>query len=355
VPLPRRFHCTEVKTIKKITITDVALQAGVSVTTVSLVLSGKGRISATTVERVNRAIEQLGYVRNRQAATLRGGDSGVIGLILRDICEPFYAEMTAGLSEVLEANGKVLFLTQSGREGQGLMRCFDTLLQHGVDGMVLAGGLRSVSGLREKAEEQGVPLVCAARSNGLEGVDVVRPDNMQAAKMATELLIKRGHSQIAYLGGQSDSLTRAERLGGFCATLVQYGLPFRSEWIVECDCQQQAAAQAAEQLLRQYPNISALVCHKASVALGAYFGIVRSGRGIGSEGMDSFYGQQVALIGFGDVPEAALTQPPLTLVSSSAREVGRSAASRLLQRIQQRDLPPQDVILPPSLIPRGSV
>ncbi|MFC0227020.1 Mal regulon transcriptional regulator MalI [Serratia aquatilis] len=341
-------------TIKKITITDVAQLAGVSVTTVSLVLSGKGRISPSTMTRVNQAIEQLGYVRNRQAATLRGGASDVIGLILRDICEPFYAEMTAGLSEILEAHGKVLFLTQSRRDGKGLMRCFDTLLAQGVDGIVLAGGVRSVIGLQEKAAEQGVPLVCASRSSGLEGVDVVRPDNMQAAKMATEFLIKRGHSQIAYLGGHSDSLTRAERLGGFCATLVQYGLPFRSEWIVECDSHQRASAEAAENLLRQYPNISALVCHKASVALGAYFGIVRSGRSIGSEGMDSFYGQQVALIGFGDVPEAELTEPPLTFISSSAREVGRSAASRLLQRIADGTLSPQNMILSPTLIKRGS-
>jgi len=154
-----RSGLAEVMTIKKITITDVAQQAGVSVSTVSLVLSGKGRISPTTVARVNHAIERLGYVRNRQAATLRGGASGVIGLILRDICEPFYAEMTAGLSEVLEAHGKVLFLTQSGRDGKGLMRCFDTLLEHGVDGMVLAGGIRSADGLKEQAAEQGVPLV----------------------------------------------------------------------------------------------------------------------------------------------------------------------------------------------------
>ncbi len=183
--------------IKKITITDVAQQAGVSVTTVSLVLSGKGRISPTTVEKVNQAIEQLGYVRNRQAATLRGAESGVIGLILRDICEPFYAEMTAGLSEALEAHDKLLFLTQSGRDGQGLQRAFDALLAQGVDGIVLAGGIRAAAGLKEKAAEQGVPLVCVARSSGLEGVDVVRPDNMQAAKLATEFLIKRGHSQIA--------------------------------------------------------------------------------------------------------------------------------------------------------------
>lgn len=212
--------------IKKITITDVAQQAGVSVTTVSLVLSGKGRISPTTVEKVNQAIEQLGYVRNRQAATLRGGESGVIGLVLRDICEPFYAEMTAGLSEALEAHDKLLFLTQSGRDGQGLQRAFDALLAQGVDGIVLAGGIRAAAGLKEKAAEQGVPLVCVARSSGLDGVDVVRPDNMQAAKLATEFLIKRGHSQIAYLGGQSDSLTRAERLGAFaprwCSTACRF-------------------------------------------------------------------------------------------------------------------------------------
>lgn len=90
------------------------------------------------------------------------------------------------------------------------------------------------------------------------------------------------------------------------------------------------------------------------MALGAYFGIVRSGRSIGSEGMDSFYGQQVALIGFGDVPEAELTEPPLTFISSSAREVGRSAALRLLQRIGDDSLAPQNVILSPELIKRGS-
>ncbi|STQ12293.1 DNA-binding transcriptional repressor MalI [Enterobacter cloacae] len=81
---------------KKITINDVALAAGVSVSTVSLVLSGKGRISPATGQRVNDAVEQLGFVRNRQASALRGGQSGVIGLIVRDLTSPFYAELTAG-------------------------------------------------------------------------------------------------------------------------------------------------------------------------------------------------------------------------------------------------------------------
>src|SRR5476651_893423 len=170
---------------KKITIIDVAQHAGVSVTTVSLVLSGKGRISQTTSERVNRAVDELGFVRNRQASTLRGGESGVVGLIVRDICEPFYAEMTAGLSEMFEAQGKVLFLLQSGPTAKGLERCFDTLLTHGVDGIVIAGGENAPVGLKERACEQGVPLICASRASGIDGVDLVRPDFFFEETMAT--------------------------------------------------------------------------------------------------------------------------------------------------------------------------
>ena len=102
---------------KKITIHDVALAAGVSVSTVSLVLSGKGRISSATGERVNAAIEQLGFVRNRQASALRGGQSGVVGLIVRDLSTPFYAELTAGLTEALEAQGRMVFLLHGGKDG----------------------------------------------------------------------------------------------------------------------------------------------------------------------------------------------------------------------------------------------
>ena len=105
---------------KKITINDVALAAGVSVSTVSLVLSGKGRISSATGQRVNDAVEQLGFVRNRQASALRGGQSGVIGLIVRDLTSPFYAELTAGLTEALEAQGRMVFLLHGGDRRRGL-------------------------------------------------------------------------------------------------------------------------------------------------------------------------------------------------------------------------------------------
>ena len=340
--------------MSKITINDVAAAAGVSVTTVSLVLSGKGRISAATMARVNEAIEQLGFVRNRSATMLRGGESGVIGLIVRDLSQPFYAEMTAGLSEALEKQGKLLFLTQSGAQGQHLHRCFESLVAQGVDGVVLGGGADKASQIVTRAREVNMALVCAARASSLEEVDAIRPDNAQAARLATEYLIRQGHQRIAWLGGHSASLTRAERLGGYCATLLQYGLPFRPEWIIECGNTQKEAADAAVQLFQHHLRLTAVLAYNATTALGCYFGLLRTGRTFARGAVDSYYDQQLALMGFGDEPQAELTDPPLTFVTSSAREIGRVAAERILQRIAQPDAARQNVIMPPQLVIRGS-
>lgn len=338
---------------KKITINDVALAAGVSVSTVSLVLSGKGRISHATGERVNDAIEKLGFVRNRQAVSLRGGQSGVIGLMVRDLSSPFYAELTAGLSEALEAQDRMLFLTQCGGDGARSERCLSTLLSQGVDGVIIAGGAADTGAtLRELAAARGVPLLYASRASYLDDADIIRPDNMQAAQLVTEHLIRRGHQRIAWLGGRSSSLTRAERLGGYCATLLQYGLPFNSDWVIECESSQKQAAEAIGTLLRRNPTISAVLCHNNTIAMGAWFGLMRGGRQGGEGGMESYYDRQVALAAFADVPEAALDDLPVTWVTTPAREIGYTLAGRMLQRINDDEGAPRQQIIPARLVPQ---
>lgn len=335
---------------KKITIHDVARHAKVSVSTVSLVLSGKGRISKSTIERVNQSIELLGYSRNRQASMLRGGESGVIGLIVHNVTDPFYAELTSGVSNMLERHNRMLFLTQSHRDSEKLNKCFNTLCEQGVDGIILGGVKHDIKPLEKRARELNIPLVCAAKSSSLDTMDVIRPDNTLAAKLATEFLVNRGHRQIAYIGGNSGSLMRAERLGGFCATLIQYGVPFRDDWIIECDNQPSAAANIAESLLIHFPKISAIICDNTSISLGVYFGVLRTGRTIGNEALDNYYQSQVALVSFGEAPESGLTEPPLTFVSNSAKEIGQHAAERIIQRLSDPTLPPQHIILPPAVI-----
>ncbi|MBK4716474.1 MULTISPECIES: Mal regulon transcriptional regulator MalI [Tenebrionibacter/Tenebrionicola group] len=317
--------------VKRVTINDVALAAGVSVSTVSLVLSGKGRISSATGERVNAAVEKLGFVRNQQAVALRGGHSGRIGVIVHNLCHPFYAELTAGLAEELEQNGRMLMLLQEGNGGERLQRCVDTLLAQGVDGIIIAGVSGRGVALRERAAQSGVTLLFASRDSHPDEVAVVRPDNQQAARLATEYLINKGHQRIAWLGGHSASLARAERLGGFCATLLQYGLPFHSHWIIECESTQRRAAEAVVSLLRRNPTITAVVCHNSTVAMGAWFGLLRAGRQSGEDSLDSYYDSRIALAAFADVPEMMLDDVPVTWVTTPAREIGRSVAQRILR------------------------
>lgn len=337
---------------KKVTIHDVALAAGVSVSTVSLVLSGKGRISNATGERVYQAIDQLGFVRNRQAVSLRGGQTGVIGLIVGDFSSAFYAELTAGLTAALESQGKMVFLTQGGRKGEKMLERFDALVAQGVDGVVIAGAVDQASELRAKADASQMPLVFASRASYLDEVDLIRPDNMQAAQLVTEHLIHHGHQRIAWLGGQSASLTRAERVGGYCSTLIKYGLPFHSEWVLECDSSQKQAAEAIATLLRHNPTISAVICYNSVIAMGAWFGLMRTGKQSGEGSVESYFDQRVALAAFADVAESALDDVPLTWVTTPAREMGQSVAERILQRIETGQMSARNLIMPPRLVAR---
>ena len=333
---------------KKVTINDVALAAGVSVSTVSLVLSGKGRISSATGERVYQAIDQLGFVRNRQAVSLRGGQTGVIGLIVGDLSSPFYAELTAGMTAALESEGKMVFLTQGGKRGEQMLQRFETLVSQGVDGVVIAGSVDQAAELRAKAAETETPLVFASRASYLDEVDIIRPDNMQAAQLVT----RRGHQRIAWLGGKSSSLTRAERVGGYCSTLIKYGLPFHSEWVLECESSQKQAAEAIAGLLRHNPTISAVLCYNSVIAMGAWFGLMRAGIQSGEDSVESYYEQRVALAAFADVAENALDDLPLTWVTTPAREMGQSVAERILQRIDNVQGSIRNLIMPPRLLAR---
>ena len=155
------------------------------------------------------------------------------------------------------------------------------------------------SELCERAAEKGVPLVFASRASYLDEADTLRPDNMQAAQMLTEHLIRRGHQRIAWLGGKSSSLTRAERVGGYCATLIKYGMPFHSEWVV---------------------------------------GLIRAGRQSGEGGVETFFGHQVSLGAFADVGENALDDLPIVWATTPAREMGYTLADRIMQRIENTDV-----------------
>ena len=333
-------------TVRKVTITDVAQEAGVSVATVSLVLSGKGRISQKTADKVNATIEALGYVRNQQAAFLRGNVSNVIGLIIPDLTEPFYSEVASGVSQYIEKQNKIVFLTQCGKSQKSFDLCLDSLIRYGVDGIIVGSGIFLNNEVLSRLAHSRIPVVCAARASECSGVDIIRPDNTLAAKIATEHLIKNGHHQIAYFGGESDSLTRAERIGGYCSTLIQYGLPFRTEWIVDSDDKQQNIIEKITEFLQQFPKVSAVVCHNTATALGAYLGALKRGNTISTVDNHSYFNQEISLLGFDNIGSEALYDIPVSFITQPSKEVGTQAAIKIIERINGYDTPPQSVLLP---------
>ena len=141
---------------------------------------------------------------------------------------------------------------------------------------------------------------------------------MQAAQLLTEHLIRNGHQRIAWLGGLSSSLTRAERVGGYCATLLKFGLPFHSDWVLECTSSQKQAAEAITALLRHNPTISAWFAITKLLRWGMV-GLLKAGRQSGESGVDRYFEQQVSLAAFTDATPTTLDDIPL---SGPARQRG---------------------------------
>lgn len=328
-----------------VTLAQVAEKAGVSTATVSMVLRNRGRISQATRERVLKALDESGYVYNQTAANLRNRSSNQVGLLLHDITNPFYGEMTAGLSHEMERHEMLLFLANSEESEERQQKFVDSLMRNSACGMVLCAARGTPQAFFDGLKRRNIPAIMVVRPLDDPDFDFVGTDNFLGTQMATTHLLKMGHRNIAFIGGSQNSGTRAQRIGGFTSKLLEHGVSPRPEWIVTSQATQSDGARVAERLLQQYPEITAAVCYQDIVALGVMLALRKAGREPGRE---------FALIGFDDITEAALVQPALTTISVAAKEIGRKAGELLFSRIQGNDEPPKRVILPPTLVVRGS-
>lgn len=337
--------------MKKVSIIDVAKQAGVSVSTVSLVLRQKGKISDATIEKVRAAIDKLGYVHNVAAANLRANTSNLIGLILRDFSDSFSIKVMASIVQYLEKEGYMVFLGQPSDEHDKLERCLLSFQQQGVAGVIYLSSDPTTRHLPEHIRQCRLPVVTVSQSLMEENGHLVMRDNHQAASLATRYLIERGHRNIAYIGGEERDGIRQQRLSGFHSALQQYGLVMRPDATPACSGGTQAASNATRQLLESNNKITALLCHSPDAMLGCIQGIHQVGRTVGK---DVFLTQQVALIGFEEMLHVNLTSPSLTCVSSASEEHGRQAAALIVRTLRDADLPSQKITLSGELVVRES-
>lgn len=329
---------------QKVTLQHVADAAQVSKATASLALNNNPRISEATRKRVLAAVESLGYVYNQRAASLRTQRSYTIGLIIKDVSNPFNAELTSGAESKLADHDYSLVLATTDDVLDKQSRLVKTMLERDVDGLILSPvadtTIESMHGLM-----QFCPLVLLIPYYPDLAADCVGMEDESGTERAVAHLIEQGHRRIAFVGGFAAQETRQRRLHSYRDTLKRNGIDFDPALCIDCQVDRPGGYDAIHRLMQMREPPSAAYCYSDVIAFGMMLGL----RAAGMEA-----GKDFALIGFDDVPEAALWHPSLTTVSTDPRGLGEQAAQLMLRRISTPDAPIQRVIMPSRLIVRDS-
>ncbi len=326
-----------------LTLIDVAERAGVSRATVSLVLRNSPLVARATRERVQAAVEYLGYVYNRGAANLRATRTKAVGLLIPNLANPFFAEMTAGMDDALDGAGYVAFIANTNESLDRQDRFLKRMREQRVDGIIFCPAVGTPTKLLQQLREWRMPYVQSLRFISERDGDYAGSDYLLGLEQATEHLIRLGHRRIAFIGADRIDSAMTERYAGFSTAMRRHGLP--TDMVLKISLTRRAGSEAVQTLLSGSSPPTAAVCFNDIVALGLIVGLQRRGL---------VPGRDFAVTGVDDLPEAAVNWPPLTTVATSPRQIGEASTKLLLQRIADPQSSSERVILPTRLVVRGS-
>lgn len=326
------------------TIREVAARAGVSTATVSRVFSGGAKVTDDVSRRVREAAEVLNYFPSRIARNLRIRQTRTVGVIIPDIENPFYTGIIGGIEEVLQASEHSLLLANSNENPRREYTNARSFQSEGVAGIIFAPSGSDLSIYRDLLAVS-IPLVAVSRVPDLHPIDAVSVANRAGAKKAINHLLALGHKRIAMISGPPWISTAKERLQGYEESLSAHGIKPERELIQFADFRQPGGYQAMQELLQLPVLPTAVFVGSNLMTLGALQAIHERKLVIPDE---------VAVVGFDDMPWAASLNPPLTAVAQPAYQVGIAAARLLLERLQNSGGPPRHISLETSLIVRSS-
>ena len=331
---------------EKVTILDIAKKANVSPSTVSRVLRGSARVKQSKHDAVMEAVSELNYRPNIFAQSLASGQSMTIGVVTPNVGDPFYNAILLGILQKLTETPYSSIFTDGQWQLDVEQRAINMLLDRRVDGVILAGGRLPDDELEKIAAEK--PLLLVARATDKLQDCCLRVDNFKGAYDATQYLIDMGHRHIAHITTPTESRVAeddvTQRLLGYKQALSDAGIEFSPELIVEGNLLQQSGVLAVQRLLMQKQKFTAIFCANDQMAFGARLALFRRGFRVPED---------VSLIGFDDHYSAAFSIPPLTTVRQPAVALGETAATAILDLInnKQIDIP----LFEPELIVRESV
>jgi len=325
----------------KPTITDVARRAGVSKSLVSLVMRGADHVSPERRQAVNKAAAELGYRPNAMARSLVQRRTHLVGVMVSDLHNPFFADVVAGIQEQAARTGYKVLVNSGNRAAAREADAMETLLQLRADGIILGSPVLDDEVIGRASRE--VPIVLVGREAHGPAVDSVTNDDRAGAEVAVEHCVSLGHRRIAHIDGGHGAGAPARR-HGYEAAMKRLGLGDLVS-VVSGTYTEEGGHTGCLLLLAQKPRPTAIFAANDLAAIGALNAIEESGLKVPDD---------VSLVGYDNTSLAALRHISLTTIHQPRLEMGQLALSTLLERIDQDREEPRRVVLSPSLVVRAS-
>ncbi|RJT76233.1 LacI family transcriptional regulator [Arthrobacter cheniae] len=331
---------------RPVSIKDVADRAGVAVGTVSNVLNHPTRVSSSTRERVQTAIDHLGFVRNDAARQLRAGQSRTIGLIVLDVGNPFFSSLARAAEDCAAENGSTVVLGDSGQDVEREARYIDVFEQQRVQGMLISP-VGDVGPRVETLRKRGMPVVLVDRVDAQRRCSSVSVDDVAGGYMAVRHLLEAGRRRIVFVGAKAEFQQVADRLAGARQAVEEHDDAVLE--VVEADAMTVLAGRDVGGRIAQRPPgelPDGIFCANDLLAIGVMQAVLLI-RGLRIP-------EDLALIGYDDIDFSASAVVPLTSVRKPTELMGRTAVELLLEEIESPSSRRRQVIFDPELVERGS-
>lgn len=326
------------------TILDVAKQAGVSKSTVSLVLQGNNAVKETTRVLVRQTMADIGYVYNRSAATLRSSSSGLIGLVINDLRNPFFTEFAALFQMELARHGFATVLANSDEDPAQQTRMISSLVEHGVSGFIISPSYGAEEETLSVLEASKTPTLQVFRSLKLNdpSFPFLAPDYLLGGRLATEHLLEMGCQKIAFLGGLEGRAVTEQRMSGYLSVLEEHGI---KPVIITGQATRSFGKSMAAKLHSEHPDVDGAICFNDLVALGVLSACPE---------LDVKVGDDLRVVGFDDIEDCQDSYPPLSSISCHIPDFAKVTAAQILAWVKSGKTPQVTTHSPVELIKRAS-
>lgn len=337
------LHAKNEKTMAP-TIKDIAVKANVSYGTVSRALNNKYGVKKETRQRVRALAAKMGYSPNAIARGLVKKTTNTIGLVIPDILNPFYPGVASGIEDKAVKGGYSVFFCNTNHDKKREILSLKLLAEKRVDGIILAPGLED-SNVSDSLTSGDIPIVHICRRYTDANKSFVVIDDERGGFLATKHLIEQGYKKIGFIGAKDQSLNLNERFEGYVQAFHKFGLEIDERYIYSSDFKRQTGYRIVRNMLAngEYPR--AIFAENDLLALGVIQGIREAGLSIPED---------IAVVGFDDIPIASFPEVQLTTICQPKHEMGEIAVSILLDQLSGRNTQPRKVILEPRLIVRKS-